>query len=761
MIKPCSKVWFLFTFQVVRNMRLISITLLLLLSQQAGAQENVVEVTKTLDILWLAVCAALVFFMQAGFCFLETGSIRKKNTLNVAIKNVSDMMIAVLAFAFVGYALMFGSSWGGMIGTSGFGLAGVTEPYDIMFFLFQAMFAGTIATIVSGAVAERMQFSGYLLVAMICAIFIYPVVGHWTWNGDGWLAQMGFVDFAGSTVVHSVGAWVALSGVIVLGPRIGRFNKDGTVNDIYGHDLLLTAIGVFMLWFGWFGFNGGSLLEASDQIPLVLMNTVIAACAGGMANLLSSTIGSDEIRVERILNGVLGGLVAVTASAHLVDLGSSVIIGAVGGLIAHFSHQLLLHVFKLDDPVSAIPVHGFAGAWGTFAVVIFANDESLTTFSQMITQLTGISVVFVWSFGCGWVMFTILKMFGKLRVTEEHEKTGLNIAEHGAKSVLLDTMNAMNSIVNSGDLSQRVPEEIGTEAGEVATSFNILMKQFSANMSEMQKTSDDVKQTATRLISFSNETLTRLSQQGQSTDEISQSIAELRDKLNEINDQSSNISSTSERAESDMESTSAVVNSASNAIALMKNIIDEIAQIMPTLSEYSREVSNATGFIGEIAEQTNLLALNAAIEAARAGESGRGFAVVADEVRALATKTKDSTEQIGGSIMRLQEQTAKAMEIVSNGQSQAKSSTESIEFAESAFSSIKNVLASMKEVNQTLNATIKAQSEASEVIQENIHLVRDFTDVTKDGVTNLVKDGNEMDVTISKMNGLISQYKVH
>lgn len=745
-------------------MRLILFIFLLLsgFSNAVYAQAEATDVKGTLDILWLAVCAALVFFMQAGFCFLETGSIRKKNTLNVAIKNVSDMMIAVLGFAFVGYALMFGDSFGGFIGTSAFGLSGVDEPYDIMFFLFQAMFAGTIATIVSGAVAERMQFSGYLWVALICATFIYPVVGHWAWNAEGWLASMGFVDFAGSTVVHSVGAWVAWAGVIVLGPRRGRFNKDGSVNDIYGHDLLLTAIGVFMLWFGWFGFNGGSLLEASDQIPLVLMNTVVAACAGGMANLLLSHVGSsDQIRVERILNGVLGGLVAVTASAHLVGLFSAVIIGAVGGLVAHFAHEFILRVLKLDDPVSAIPVHGFAGTWGTLAVVFFANDVSLNTFSQAFTQLIAIIIVFVWSFGLGLLLFSVLKMLGQLRVSREDEHAGLNVAEHGAKSVLLDTMQTMHDIVKSGDLSQRVPEEIGTEAGEVATSFNMLMDQFSSNMREMQHTSDDVKQTANRLIEFSNDTLDRLLKQGESTEEITQSITDLRSKLSEINDQAVNVSEKSNQAEAEMGSTSQVIGMASGAIDLMKGVIDEISDIMPTLSEYSKEVNKATGFIGEIAEQTNLLALNAAIEAARAGDSGRGFAVVADEVRSLAIKTKDSTAQIGTSIQRLHEQTQKAMEIVSKGQSQAEESTKSVEFAGMAFQGIKDVISSMKEVNQALSSTIQAQTKASEVIHENIGLVQDFTSVTKDGVTNLVKDGQEMDLTIGKMNKLISQYKVH
>lgn len=711
-----------------------------------------------LDIVWLAVCTALVFFMQAGFCFLETGSVRKKNTLNVATKNISDMLIAVLGFGVVGYALMFGSSWGGFIGSSHFALRGVEDSYETMFFLFQAMFAGTVATIVSGAVAERMRFNGYLWVAVVCATLIYPVAGHWIWSESGWLYQRGFVDFAGSTVVHSTGAWVALAGVMLLGPRIGRFNEDGSVNDIYGHDLLLTTIGVFILWFGWFGFNGGSLLEANDQIPAVLLSTVIGACAGGLANLLLSRITSEQIRIERILNGVLGGLVGVTASAHLADFSSALIIGAIGGVIAHYAHELLLRVFKLDDPVSAIPVHGFAGIWGTLAAAFLVEGDWL---NQLIIQLIGIVAVFAWSFSLGLMLFGFLKLFGGLRVSEEHELSGLNISEHGAKSVLLDTMITMRNIVNSGDLSQRVPGEIGTEAGEVAQSFNQLMESFEMNMRDMQQTSDDVKQTAEKLINFSNTTLIKLNQQNQSTDRITRSITELRDRLMEINEQSSDVKTSSDQAEAEMGTTSQIITMATDALKSMQSIIEEIANIMPLLNHQGIEVSKATSFIYEVAEQTNLLALNAAIEAARAGESGRGFAVVADEVRNLATKTKDSTQQIEGAITKLQEQTQQAMETVEKGKAIADRSTSTIEFTGMAFESIKTAVNSMKEVNTALNETIQEQTKASEIIHAHAQVVNELTQNTQQQVQELVDDGNRMDEITLRMNELINQYKVH
>lgn len=718
---------------------------------------------QTLDILWIAIAAALVFFMQAGFCFLETGAIRKKNTLNVAIKNISDMMISILVFAMVGYAFMFGSGENGWIGVTNFFLKGVEDPYDVIFFLFQAMFAGTVATIVSGAVAERMHFNGYLIVAAVSAMFIYPIAGHWIWNGDGWLAQRGFIDFAGSTVVHSVGAWLALAGAIVLGPRIGRFNEDGSVNEIVGHDLLLTTMGVFFLWFGWFGFNGGSLLEANDQIPKVLFNTAMAACAGGVVNLFVARIGSKHLRVERILNGILGGLVAVTASAHLVDFSGAIILGAVGGILVHFGHELILRVFKLDDPVSAISVHGIAGAWGTLALPFFINgdDSSYSAMAQFGVQALGVFSIFIWTFSLGLVLFFILKLFNALRVGEDEEMMGLNVAEHGARSVLHDTMNTMKAIVETGDLRRRVPTEIGTEGGAVAESFNLMMDQFAENMEQMQKTSDDVKKTAQNLMNFSNVTLIKLKTQDASTADITQSIAELHQQLVEIDESGKGLLASANQAEKDMGGTTDLINSAVDSVNLMKHVVDDIAEMLPKLKMYGEEVEAATGTISDIAKQTNLLALNAAIEAARAGESGRGFAVVADEVRDLASKTQQSTEKIEESIRRLSGQTNQAVTVIEKGQEQAVSSLESIEFTGVAFTSIHDVIKQMTEMNIALSDTIQKQSTAADMVHTNIQLIRDLTRSTQNGVSELVEDGKKMDDVTQNMGGLISRFQLH
>lgn len=305
-----------------------SVLLLIVISFPGLAMaEEVSSIQEHLNILWILIAAAMVFFMQAGFTALETGMIRAKNSINVAIKNVSDMMVTIIAFWIAGFALMFGETWQGWIGMSGFFLQGMESPFKYAFFIFQAVFAGTAATIVSGAVAERIQFKGYIIGSIVLGLFIYPVAGHWIWGGAildgeaGWLADLGFVDFAGSTVVHGLGGWVGLAAVLVLGPRIGRFDEQGQPQDIQGHNIAYSAIGIFILWFGWFGFNGGSTLVADDSVPKVVLNTLLSPAAAGITCFLISLFHSDTalVEVEHVLNGILADLVGITAGCAAVE----------------------------------------------------------------------------------------------------------------------------------------------------------------------------------------------------------------------------------------------------------------------------------------------------------------------------------------------------------------------------------------------------------------------------------------------------------
>lgn len=405
---------------------------------------NTEIVVLNVGILWLLISTVLVFLMQGGFLALEVGLSEKKNAVNVAVKNLTDAGLSILLYWAIGFGLMYGATQGGVIGTDTF-LPDIGQGGGdlAIAFVFQAVFASTAVTILSGAVAGRMKFSSYLIIVILISGIIYPVYGHWVWNG-GWLAEQGFTDFAGSTVVHSVGGWVALAALLILGARKGRFNEDGTPNDMPASDLPLAMIGVLILWFGWFGFNGGSqlawftvtdqgTLEASSAVPGIVANTLLGGAAGLIAALLLGWFVSGYPTAGAVGNGTLAGLVAVTANCHATDAGGAVIIGAVGGLIAIGVEQLLLRV-KIDDVVGAIPVHLAAGIWGTLAFGIFAQESYLSAdggrSGQIMVQLLGIGAAGVWSFGATFVALWLLNKAIPIRVSEEEEEMGLN-AEHG------------------------------------------------------------------------------------------------------------------------------------------------------------------------------------------------------------------------------------------------------------------------------------------------------------------------------------------
>ena len=374
------------------------------------------------DIAWVMLCAALVMFMQAGFALLESGMTRTKNSVNVLMKNYTDMTFGAVIFWALGYGLMFGINESGYFGTSGFlpdGASGGLNAHLI----FQMVFASTAATIMSGSVAERASYWPYILCTVILTGLIYPISGSWIWSSNGWLAQMGFHDFAGSTVVHSVGAWSALAAIIIIGPRLGRFDKNNKARKIPGHNLSMVAMGGFILWFGWFGFNGGSTLAITEDIGTILLNTHLAGSAGVIGALLFNKICKKPILIVGAINGGLGGLVAITAGCDAVSPLSALLIGLIGGAIA-VAGGTLLEKLKLDDVVEAIPVHGFAGAWGTIAVGIFSSEVSVTT------QIIGVLAVFAWTFFVCFIIYTIInKVFG-LRTDSVSEQRGLDFSEH-------------------------------------------------------------------------------------------------------------------------------------------------------------------------------------------------------------------------------------------------------------------------------------------------------------------------------------------
>jgi Amt family ammonium transporter len=403
-----------------------------------GAAAQSAEATQTnLNYVWTILAAALVFFMQAGFALLEAGFSRAKNAVNIIMKNVMDASAGALVFFAVGFGLMFGTSWGGVVGTDGFFLTGTgdqPETWTYAFYFFQAVFAATAATIVSGAVAERIKFSGYLLFSIAITGLIYPVFGAWAWgglfNGSGWLEALGFIDFAGSTVVHSVGGWAALAGALVVGPRGGKYADDGTPRTIPGHSLPLAALGVFILWLGWFGFNAGSTTAGSTAIAKIALNTFVAAGAGAVMAMAVTWIDSGTPDATMTLNGVLGGLVGITAGCAALTPPFAILTGAVSGVIVVYATRAL-ETF-VDDPVGAIAVHGVCGAWGTLAAGLFyAEGFSL---AQVGVQALGVAAAFVWTFPVSYVLFSGLDQLLGLRIEDETEHTGLDRHEHDVEA---------------------------------------------------------------------------------------------------------------------------------------------------------------------------------------------------------------------------------------------------------------------------------------------------------------------------------------
>lgn len=437
------------------------------------------------NMLWVLACGFLVTLMQGGFTCLESGLVRSKNSINVAIKNLVDFCISLTLYALFGFGLMFGASHGGLIGTDHFFIGNDSDSWDLSFFFFEAVFCGTAATIVSGAVAERMRFIGYILTTVVLTGAIYPIVGHWAWamneTGEmtGWLGQMGFRDFAGSSVVHSVGGWIALAALIIIGPRIGRFGKGG--RPIEGHSLPIATVGVFLLWFGWFGFNGGSTLRLSNDIPLIIVNTAIAGAMGGISALAGSWLRDGQPLVDRVMNGVIAGLVGITAGCNLVQPGSAMAIGFLSGLIIVYSVPLLER-WHVDDAIGAVSVHLVAGMWGTLAVAIFAPagswGDELSRLDFFWVQLLGVAAIAAYAFGLGYILLWFLNKLVPLRVSAEDERIGLNISEHGAGTSILDLIAQMDEQARSGDFSKQVEVEPETEAAHIAAFYNAVLEKF-------------------------------------------------------------------------------------------------------------------------------------------------------------------------------------------------------------------------------------------------------------------------------------------
>lgn len=406
-----------------------------------------------LNTVWTCFAAFMVFFMQAGFALVEMGLTRSKNSINIIMKNLMDFSFGSLLFFFIGYALMFGET-NGLFGTTDFMLNGVTaDSWDYTFILFQTVFAATAATIVSGAMAERTLFTSYLIYSVVITGFIYPISGSWAWgslaNGSGWLENLStgaFIDFAGSTVVHSLGGWLALAGAMTVGPRKGKYGPDGSVRAIPGHNIPFAALGVFILWLSWFGFNAGSTTLGDGSIGRIAFITNISAVSGTISAMVASWIKFKKPDVTMSLNGALAGLVGITAGCANVSWEGAIFIGLIAGIIVVYSILFIDGKLKIDDPVGAISVHGICGAWGTLAVGLVGAEKALGIsksntglfygggFNQLISQSIGVFSFMIYSLIAGLLLFNIIKKTHGLRVSEDEEYIGLDIEEHGLEA---------------------------------------------------------------------------------------------------------------------------------------------------------------------------------------------------------------------------------------------------------------------------------------------------------------------------------------
>jgi len=394
------------------------------------------ELKFAIDTMWVLIAAALVFFMQAGFAMVETGFTRAKNAGNIIMKNLMDFSVGTIIFWFIGYNIMYGEDIAGL-----FGKPGLFFEQDFTALIFQTVFCATAATIVSGAMAERTKFISYLIYSFFISLIIYPVSGHWIW-GEGWLAQMGFHDFAGSTAVHSVGGWAALVGAAILGPRLGKYTKDGKSNAIPGHSVTLGALGVFILWFGWFGFNPGSQLAMGSTadataVAGIFVTTNIAAAAAAIVSMIVTWLRYKKPDVSMTLNGALAGLVAITAGCDAVSPTGAFFIGVLAGALIVFAVEFVDKVLKIDDPVGASSVHGICGAFGTLAVGLFATDGGLFYgggAGLFVTQLIGVLAVGAWAGTTAFIVFKAVDIIIGLRVSPKEEHIGLDLEEHGMES---------------------------------------------------------------------------------------------------------------------------------------------------------------------------------------------------------------------------------------------------------------------------------------------------------------------------------------
>ena len=715
-----------------------------------------------------------MLLMQGGFLLLEAGMTRAKNYINVAVKNLADLGLAITLFWLIGFGLMFGSSQGGWFGFSQFAQDLTTIDPDITtFFLFQVVFAGTTVTIISGAIAERTSFPGYIGIVLVMAV-IYPVFGHWVWGDGGWLTGLGFVDFAGSTVVHSIGGWAALAAAMIIGPRTGRFDEDGNPTPIRASNLPLAMTGTILLWFGWIGFNGGSVLAFDTSVPAVVAVTMMGGAAGLVASLLFAWWHEGYPAPGSPLNGALAGLVAVTAGAHALPTAAAVLVGAVGGLVGLWVEGLLER-YGIDDAVGAVPVHLGAGIWGTLAVGIFGRGESLGTdlglINQILVQLLGIGAAAIWGFGGCWLAFRWIDSLTRLRVPIDHEIEGLNVAEHREPTALIELLQHIEHQTRTGAIADPIEVESFTEVGQIAEQFNDLTTQLKAMADVAEQIADgrlgveivprsaedtfglafrrmvrDLRTTVRGISSTAAELHHSASAMGSLTENIEggvraqqadveqgeRSFDEVQQLIDRLEREVNDLARSTEGALGDLVASMDRSQVAGATATAADDEAEDLQAVVRAIASSAKEINSVVDVVRSIADTTNLLALNAHIEAEHAGgRAGASFRVVAEEVRQLANETVESVGQIEGQIAGLQAHIDGAVTIVDQvtGRATGLSST----FTELT-RGVGDAAAELQEQASNARGAIRSISEVSDENARTAAEFRDIADNMRSGV---------------------------
>ncbi|MCK8825669.1 ammonium transporter [Fuchsiella alkaliacetigena] len=735
------------------------VLMLLFISSTAIATEGAVEeLIINVDTMWVLLAGFLIFFMQAGFAMVEAGFTQAKNTGNIIMKNFMDFSLGSLVYYCFGFAIMFGVG-NSFFGSSGFFLRGSFEHLGLnipveAFWFFQATFAGTAATIVSGAMAGRTKFEGYLLYSIAITGLVYPVVGYWIWGG-GWLS--GMVDFAGSTVVHSVGGWSALAGAIVLGPRLGKYNEDGSSNEMPGHNILIASLGVFILWLGWFGFNTGSTVAGTDlSIAKIALTTNLAAAAGATTAMISSWIKTGHADVSMTINGALAGLVGITAGTAAVSSVSAIVIGSLSGVLM-IQAVSFIDGLGVDDPVGAVSVHGVCGAFGTLMVGLLAQEGGFLYgdgLDLFLIQLRGVLSVAAWTFITAYLIFKLIDLLVGLRVSSSEEQKGLDLAEHGSDSypdfaaLSLDKIEQVLVGLNrmaEGDFSLRLDTTHDDGTGLFST-FNRTNERISSLLSELTILVEE--------LSTASQELFASAQQGDSiTSEAVGSVEAMADSIKQISASSQNATALAEETRAQTESGS---NDLQEAIAQMQEInscIDQGVDLIKQLDNNSEKIEEIIELITDIAERTNLLSLNARIEAARAGEAGQGFAVVAQEIRELADNTAQAAERISNLITETQTKSKASLQAVKNVEKKAQTGKEIIEDAGQAFNEIEEFT-----VNTSVNIE-QTSADAEKLAAKSENIKEGTTDI--DQLSEKISSSAEKLADMAqRMQGVIAEFNV-